>query len=136
MRGIKSKKENKWKRIAVFIALILVFGFLLNSVRKIYNKKEEAQKVMARMEEEKAKLKEREKFLNDSLARLETTEGLKFEMRKKLNVAEVGESVAIIVNEEQTSSASNSEISPWQKLKDFLVGLFKNFSECENRTRV
>lgn len=125
MKGIRSKKENKWKRIAVFLALLLVFGFLLNSVRKIYNKKEEAQKVMARMEEEKAKLKEREKFLNDSLARLETTEGLKFEMRKKLNVAEVGESVAIIVNEEQAIPASSSKISPWQKLKDFLMGLFK-----------
>ena len=125
MRGIRNKKENKWKRMVIFLALLLVFGFLLNSVRKIYNKKEEAQKVMARMEEEKTKLQEREQFLKDSLDKLATAEGLKFEIRKKLNVAEVGESVAIIVNEEQAPATQNLPISLWQKIKDFLVELFK-----------
>lgn len=125
MRGIKNKKESKIKKLAIFFVLILVFGLLLNSVRKIYNKKEEVQKVMARMEEEKTKLEERGKILKESLASLATTEGLKFEIRKKLNVAEVGESVAIIVNEEQTPTTQNLSISLWQKIKDFLVGLFK-----------
>lgn len=111
--------------MVIFLALLLVFGFLLNSVRKIYNKKEEAQKVMTRMEEEKNKLEERGKILKESLARLATTEGLKFEIRKKLNVAEVGESVAIIVNEEQIPTAPNPPVSLWQKIKDFLVELFK-----------
>ena len=111
--------------MVIFLALLLVFGFLLNSVRKIYNKKEEAQKVMARMEEEKTKLQEREQFLKDSLDKLATAEGLKFEIRKKLNVAEVGESVAIIVNEEQAPATQNLPISLWQKIKDFLVELFK-----------
>ncbi|MEK7200921.1 MAG: hypothetical protein AAB672_02220 [Patescibacteria group bacterium] len=125
MRGIRNKKENRWKKMVIFLALLLVFGFLLNSVRKIYNKKEEAQKVMARMEEEKTKLQEREQFLKDSLDKLATAEGLKFEIRKKLNVAEVGESVAIIVNEEQAPATQNLPISLWQKIKDFLVELFK-----------
>ena len=125
MRGIRNKKQKRWKKMVIFLALLLVFGFLLNSVRKIYNKKEEAQKVMARMEEEKTKLQEREQFLKDSLDKLATAEGLKFEIRKKLNVAEVGESVAIIVNEEQAPATQNLPISLWQKIKDFLVELFK-----------
>lgn len=125
MRGIKNKKENKWKRLGIFLLLLLVFGLLLNSVRKVYNKKEEAQKVLARMEAEKNKLEEREKFLKESLAKLETSEGIEFELRKKLNVAEVGESLAIIVEEEPTASVQGLQISPWQKLKDFLINLFK-----------
>ncbi len=111
--------------MAIFLVLLLIFGFLLNSVRKIYNKKEEAQKVMARMEEEKSKLTERSKFLKDSLAKLATSEGFNFEIRKKLNMAQAGESVAIIVDEKQTTPAQGPQISPWQKIKNFLAGLFK-----------
>ena len=125
MRGIGNKKENKWKKLAIFLILILVFGVLMNSVRKVYNKKEEAQKLLVRMEKEKAELEAREKFLKESLTKLATKEGFDFEIRKKLNVAEEGESVAIIVDEEQTASASNLQISPWQKLKDFFIRLFR-----------
>ena len=125
MRGIKNRGSDKLKKMAVFLALLLVLGFLLNSVRKVYNKKEEAQKLLVRMEKEKAELEERGKFLQESLTKLQTKEGLEFEMRKKLNVAEEGESVAIIVDEEQAVPASNLKISPWQKIKDFLVGLFR-----------
>lgn len=125
MRGIKNKKENKIKKLAIFFVLILVLGLLLNSVRKIYDKKEEAQKIMARMEEEKARLQERQKFLKESLANLETIEGLKFEIRKKLNVAEAGENVAIVVDEEQTAPTSQTNLSSWQKIKDFFTDLFR-----------
>ena len=44
---------------------------------------------MARMEEEKPNSRKRT-VLKDSLDKLATAEGLKFEIRKKLNVAEVG----------------------------------------------
>ena len=70
-------------------------------------------------------LQKREKELNDSLERLKTQEGLAFEMRRKLNVAEVGESVAIIVEEEIPIVPSTIKISNWQKFKNFVVNLFK-----------
>jgi cell division protein FtsB len=127
MRGIKIKNRNqsKWKRLGIFLILLLVFGFLLNSVRNVYQKKKEAQSVLARMEEEKTKLEERDKFLKESLAKLATNEGMNFEIRKKLNVARAGESVAIVVEEEQPSTTKTFEVSAWQKLKDFFTGLFK-----------
>lgn len=125
MRSISGRKEGKWKRAGIFLVLLAVLLVLGNSVHKVYNKKVEAQKTLARMEEEVKNLKDREKFLKDSIERLDTKEGMAFEMRKKLNVAEAGESVAIIVEEGESVSAPTPQPSFWQKAKDFFVGLFK-----------
>ncbi len=38
MRGIKNKKGGKWKRTAIFLVLLLIFCFLLNSVKNVYQK--------------------------------------------------------------------------------------------------
>ena len=124
MRGIKSREENKWKRLAAFFALLLVFGFLLNSLKNVYQKKVEAQKLLAQMEDDKAKLEKRDQFLKESITELGTPEGVNFEIRQKLNVAGAGESVAVIVNEPQPATTSAVQISSWQKIKDFFIGLF------------
>ncbi len=125
MRGIKTKASGKWKRLAIFLTLTFVLVFLLNSVSKVYRKKQNAEEALARMQGEVKTLEERENFLKESLARLGTEEGLKFEIRKKLNVAEVGESVAIIVSEEEASSTKLLEPSLWQKIKTFVSDLFE-----------
>lgn len=111
--------------MALFLVLLLIFGVLLNSVNKVYKKKKGAEELLTRMEGEIQTLKDREQFLERSLSRLETDEGLKFEIRKKLNVAEVGESVAIIVDEEDSPTTQTPELSSWQKLKDLFKGLFR-----------
>ncbi|NLE07581.1 MAG: hypothetical protein GX627_03155 [Parcubacteria group bacterium] len=125
MRGIKTKKSSKWKILVAFLFLVLVLGVLLNSVRKVYNKKIGAEEALVKMNDRVYELQKREKELNDSLERLKTQEGLAFEMRRKLNVAEVGESVAIIVEEEIPIVPSTIKISNWQKFKNFVVNLFK-----------
>jgi hypothetical protein len=94
-------------------------------VRKVYNKKIGAEEALVKMNDRVYELQKREKELNDSLERLKTQEGLAFEMRRKLNVAEVGESVAIIVEEEIPIVPSTIKISNWQKFKNFVVNLFK-----------
>lgn len=125
MRGLKHKEEGKWKRIAVFFLLLLVFGFLLNSLNNVYKKKKEAEAALAHMKEQVVDLQKREEFLKESLSKLDTEEGMKFEIRKKLNVAEVGESVAVIVDEEQKVSVPTYSASTWQKFKDFFSWLLK-----------
>ena len=55
--------------------------------------------------EEKTKLEERDKYLKESVRRIATQEGIEFEMRKKLNVAAVGENVAIIVGQKEEINA-------------------------------
>jgi hypothetical protein len=125
MHGIKTKESGKWKRVCVFFILLLVFGVLVNSVRKVYNKKTESAAALARMEKEVADLKNRQKYLAGDLQKLKTIEGMAFEMRKKLNVAEAGESVAIIVDDGKPTETSPIQISGWQKFKNFVVELFK-----------
>ena len=125
MRGIKTKENGRWKRIAIFVALLLVFVVLLNSVNRVYKKKKEVEKALTQMQSEMVALEDRNEFLKNSLEKLKTKEGVEFEIRKKLNVAEVGESVAIIVEEESTEITPKPKISFWQKIKDFFGGLFE-----------
>jgi len=125
MRGIKSKGENKWKKIASFSALFLLLIILINSTRKVYEKKVEAQKMLSQMQTDVKTLTDRQQVLNEDLQKLSTTDGVAFEMRKKLNVAEAGESVAVIVDLPQSTSTPVVEVSGWQKVKSFVVRLFK-----------
>lgn len=125
MKGLRTREQEKWKKLAVFFLLLIVFGVLLNSVRKVYNKKASADQALIRMSKEMEELKSRKDFLEGSLANLETDEGLKFEIRKKLNVAEVGESVAIIVEEDSPAPLPDFQSSILEKVKDF----FNNFFE-------
>lgn len=125
MRGIKTRGQGKWKRLGIFLILLLIFGALLNSVRKVYNKKAGAEKALARMQAEIKTLEDRQKFLENELDRLATDEGVKFEIRKKLNVSEAGESVALIINEDASAPALPPSLSVWQKLKNFFVWLFE-----------
>lgn len=125
MRGIKTKESGKWKKILIFVALLILLLALLNSVSKVYQKKKQAEKALVRMQEEVFDLKEKEKNLEGSIERMQTSEGLGFEIRKKLNVAEVGESVAIIVGEEISSTTASTTSSAWQKIKSFFSNIFK-----------
>lgn len=125
MRGIKTKEQTKWKRYVIFIFLFLLLLVLLNSVNKVYKKKKEAERALVHMQEQMSELEKREKTLGQSLDRLSTIEGIGFEMRKKLNVAEVGEGVAIIVTEGNSTSTQKASTSVWQKFKNFFTDLFE-----------
>ena len=118
MRTLRTRDHEKWKRLGVFLLLLLLFLVLLNSVRKVYKKKIASEKALVRMEEDVENLEERKHFLENSIERLNTEEGLKFEIRKKLNVAEVGESVAIIIDETDGVKSDPVSKSFWQKIKD------------------
>jgi cell division protein FtsB len=125
MRGLKNRGEHIGKRVTIFFVLVLILCALTNSVYKVYSKRVEAQKTLARMQDEIKAMEEREGQLAASLKRLETDEGMALEMRKKLNVAEAGESVAIIVDDNKSVSVPVAQTSPWQKFKNFVVDLFK-----------
>jgi cell division protein FtsB len=125
MRGVKTKEDGKWKKVAVFIILLLVLGVLLNSVNNIYQKKKVAQETLARMQKEAADLQNRSAELKDSITKLNTKEGLDFEIRQKLNVAQAGESVAVIVDQKQTATTTSVKISTWQKINNFFTSLFR-----------
>ncbi len=125
MRGVKRKNEGDWKKYGTFFLLLTLLIVLSNSARKVYNKKVEAENALARMHEDDRELGERKKILETNLQRIQTNEGLEFEIRKKFNVARVGEAVAIIVDEGSTSQDSAISTSFWQKFKNFFINIFK-----------
>jgi len=124
MRGVKTKSKLVRKKFGVFLVLLLVLLVLTNSVRKVYKKKIDSEKALVKMDADIKTMEDRKKYLASSIKRLSTTEGIKFEIRKKLNVAEAGESVAIIVNREETASSTPKAESSWQKIKGFFKGIF------------
>lgn len=128
MRGVKSRDGSKFRRITIFFILLIIFLVLVNSVFRVYKKKRGAEEVLAKMQEEMMLLEQRGKNLEASLARLETNEGLEFELRKKLNVASEGESVAIIVTEEEENKDVVPEKTYFQKIKEN----FKKFFNGDN----
>ena len=124
MRGVKTKSGNRWKRAVIFCFLLLLLGLFGHSVKNVYLKKRGAEDALARMQNEKSELQERKKILEQSIERLSTEEGVEFEIRRKLNMAEAGESVAFIVEEKAPSESVLPQKSSWQKFKDFLGNFF------------
>lgn len=118
MRTLRTREYDKWKKLGGFLLLLLLFIVLLNSVRKVYKKKSASEQALVRMEADVENLEARKEFLENSIERLKTEEGLKFEIKKKLNVAEAGEAVAIIIDESEATTPDSSSPSFWQKIKD------------------
>jgi len=125
MRGLKSKEQGQWKKWGTFLLLFLILLLLTHSASNVYKKKKVAEETLVRMEKDTEELKNRDQVLKTAIARMATEDGLKFEMRKKLNVAEVGERVAIIVDDEETPTTTGAQISAWQKFKNFMLKWFK-----------
>ena len=124
IKGIKRKNGGK-KRLALFLGLFILSGLVLNSLGNVYQKKKEAQEALADMRRQKAELEERKAELAEALDKLETPEGVDFEIRKRFNVAAAGESVAIIVEEERSADLQKIEETWWGKVKNFFGQLFE-----------
>lgn len=125
MRGIKTKSSQNWKKMFLSIFLFLFLILLLNSLSKVYTKKKQADKTLAHMQSQVLELKKRNEELKYDIQKLKTQEGIEFEIRKRLNVAQIGESVAIVVENQELTSTSSFKYSSWQKFKNTLINFFK-----------
>ncbi len=125
MRGVKTRALEKWKRLGIFLLLLLTVLVLINSVRKVYNKKENAEEALVKMNKELQELEKRNNDLQDLQAKLNSGEGLEFELRKKFNVAKVGENIAIIIDQDKLPENNFFPGSIRQRIKDFWNFLFK-----------
>jgi cell division protein FtsB len=123
MRRNKDKNENL-KKIASVVVLSVIFVVLVGSVYRVYSKEKMTREALEKAQNELAETGERKEFLTASIGRLQTEEGMEFELRKKFNVSEAGERVAIIVEEQATGTVNSFEKTFWQKMKDFFGELF------------
>jgi hypothetical protein len=120
MRGLNKKGNSRFKKVLVFVALLIVLLVLVNSTRKVYQKRQSVTEALAKMNTDINELKDRELFLKDSEERLSVNEGLEIEIKKKFSMARVGESVAVIIEEDSEQEEKEDDSGFWNKLKKIL----------------
>jgi cell division protein FtsB len=107
---MKYGNRPQWKRIVASpIALILLVIFLIVLVRatsRLTAKAESGSTRLAQAQAEYQKLEERKSDLSFKVTKLSTDEGLESEIRAKYRAVKEGESVAVIVDDEESTSTA------------------------------
>lgn len=124
MRRLAGKKNDNLKKIASVLVLSIIFVVLIGSVYRVYSKEKRTSEILMKTQNELAEMEKRKKELVASIGRLETRDGMEYELRRKFNVSGEGEKVAIIVEDQEVSAKNSFEKTFWQKIKDFFSGLF------------
>ena len=97
------------------VIILTVTFFLLKGAIKVLNKEYESAGRSRSLEEKAVALVLREKEIKADLARLQTEEGIKEEIKDRFSVTEDGEYVAIIVDEKNNAEDNEKSKWPWYK---------------------
>ena len=98
------------------IVLLSLVAFLLaNGAVKIADKELESSARVRDLEVKAAALVLRGQELKEDIARLETEEGIKEEIKDKFNVTQEGEYIAVIVDERRSATSTDASELPWYK---------------------
>ncbi len=106
-----NRKKTYKKFIYSPLALLLLFLILLVFIRAVfdvYKKERVSDQYLKKEQEQLASMTSRQKELSQSVDYLKTDKGVEVELRSKFRVVREGESVAVIVD----NDASSSRISP------------------------
>jgi cell division protein FtsB len=122
MREFQEKK--RFRRIlyskgtlAVLFILILFFA---RASWQLYKKERESAANAVQSQNALNRLEDRQKVLNDEIARLQTDEGVEEEIRAKYGVSKPGEQVLIIVDDKKaTTTEEKPKETWWQKVKSW-----------------
>jgi len=123
---LEFQEKRKIKRFfysrVVLVCLLILVLLLLKMVWSVYEKQALTKDNLAKTATSFERLQEREKMLSSSIDKLKTDNGIEQEIREKYGLVKPGEEVIVVVDgEDGTSSGSvSSEISFWQKVKDWL----------------
>jgi len=101
--------------IPSLIILSLVTFLLMRGAIRVVSKEQESSGRSQKLTERAAALVIREQKLKDSVAHLETEEGIKDEIKGRFSVTQEGEYVAVIVDEKVVASSTDNLHLPWYK---------------------
>lgn len=112
-----------WKT-AILIVLIIFAG---QAIFNIYDRYQDSRASLALVEKELAAIENKKAELEKTTAELKTEEGIKKEIRQKYQVAQDGEQLIVIINNEQKKPVETPEktIGIWQFIVKFF-GLKRN----------
>jgi cell division protein FtsB len=97
----------------ILLVAVITFFFAKGAVGVMLKERESAERV-AKLEAQASAMEAREALLKEGIARLQTDEGVREEIKEKFSVTEEGEYVAIIVDE-RLPEPSEAEALPWYK---------------------
>ena len=118
-------EKRKLKKVLysrpTLVVLIIVILFLLNGVWNIYQKEKSTDIKKDITKEEFDAILEREAVLTKEINRLSTERGKEQEIRKKFNVARVGEEVVVIIDAPISDDGKNEDEEKgfWQRIFDW-----------------
>ena len=113
------QKKQRIRRVMYSIpsllALSIITFFLVKGALRVIDKERESSKRSADWEERLEGLSLREQVLQQNIAKLQTEEGIKDEMRGRFSVTEEGEYVAVIVDDRLTSTSTDDLSISWYR---------------------
>ncbi|MDO8590340.1 MAG: hypothetical protein Q7R69_03700 [bacterium] len=113
------QRKQKIRRVIYSIPSLVILSviafFLAKGAVGVINKERVSAAYSKNLAARAEDLVLREQELKGDIARLETEEGIKDEIRERFSVTEEGEYVAIIVNERGVSSSTDKSALPWYK---------------------
>jgi cell division protein FtsB len=116
----KSRLRKYIHSLPALVLLLVILLLLLKAVWGVYEKERKSSENLDRARNEYLKIVAREKELRDAVDYLKTDKGIEAEIRTKFRAVREGESVAVIIDEEATSTAAVvEEAGLWGKIKLF-----------------
>ena len=101
--------------IPSLIILLITAFFLVKGAVRVVDKGWESSERSKDLEKRAAALILREEELKRDIARLQTEEGVRDEIKEKFSVTEEGEYVAVIVDDRKVSSSTDGSTLAWYK---------------------
>jgi cell division protein FtsB len=116
---MKFNRDNKKYRKIIFSTATLIFLsiillILLKALWSAYNKEKLSSENLEKQRKELVRLNDRKKNLEQSVEYLKTDKGIEAEIRSKFRVAREGESLAVILDDDATST-DNIDIKNYEK---------------------
>ncbi len=112
------RKQKVRRAIYSFPSLIILFivtFFLAKGAIGVIGKSIESSNRSKNLEEKAQALSVREQELKEGIARLQTEEGIKDEIKERFSVTQEGEYVAVLVDDRRSASSTDGEGLPWYK---------------------
>ena len=127
---MKYGKQGKWKRVVsspfFLIVILIVFVFLVKAVWKMRERVMTSSERLNTTNAELAKLEDHRSELSNKIKYLSTEQGIEAELRTKYRAIREGESVAVIVNSDESTTTADSYASSSQVIKSD-VGWWSRF---------
>lgn len=127
MREFEQKKKIKsrlYSKITIII-LGLIFLLLAKACFSVYQKQRDTKEKLTRAEAALTELSDRRTNLQEETARLQSSEGIEEEIRRKFQVSKEGEKVIVIVDDQKDQNMPATSTSFFSKVKDVIINLIK-----------